>query len=331
MATMSAPRATSSLLVAAAIVMSLVMSACGGTSTPIAGAPARSIAALAAARPAVALGVNTADAPSVAQARLFAELAGRRPQVVMWYQSWSEPLFYVDQVRALAADGYIPIINWHPAGSPSSRYTLLAIASGEFDAYIRASARSAARWGRPMFLDLAQEMNIPGYAWSPGVNGNTPALYVRAWRHVVSIFRAEGARNVRWVWAPNTDCDGRCPFAAFYPGDSWVDWVGLDGYNLAGAHGGPWKQFQRVFAGSYDALTSLTHKPVMIAETASAVSGGSKAQWILNIPGALLNSFPRVRLLVWFDRIKEADWRINSSPSSLSAFRTIMRLPPFAG
>lgn len=329
---MSARRATSGLLAAAAIVMSLLVSACGsGTPAVITGAPAQSIGALAAATRTVALGVNTADAPSVAQAQSFAQLAGRRPQVVMWYQSWSEPLFYVNQVRPLAAQGYIPMINWHPSGSPSSRYTLHAIASGEFDAYIRTSARSAARWGRPMFLDLAQEMNIPGYAWSPGVNGNTPALYIRAWRHVVSIFRAEGARNVRWVWAPNTDCDGRCPFTAFYPGDKWVDWVGLDGYNLAGVDGGPWKQFQRIFAGSYRALIALTDKPVMIAETASTENGGSKAQWILSLRGALLSSFPRVRLLVWFDRIKEADWLINSSPSSLAAFRTIMRLPPFAG
>jgi hypothetical protein len=318
-------------LLALAVLLGISATGCGGARAVAPAKHLETIEALASGEHTVALGVNTANAPSLGPLRAFSTLAGREPAVAMWYQTWSEPLFYINQVRSLAKQDYIPMINWHPTGSPSSRYTLRAIASGEFDAYIRASARSAARWRRPVFLDLAQEMNIPGYAWSPGVHGNTPALYIRAWRHVVSIFRAEGARNVRWVWAPNTDCDGRCPFSAFYPGDEWVDWVGLDGYNLAGVHGGPWKQFQRIFGGSYRVLTSLTDKPVMIAETASGENGGSKAQWIVNMRDALLGAFPRVRLLVWFDRVKEADWLINSSPSSLAAFRTIMRLPPFVG
>ncbi|HEY5194036.1 MAG TPA: glycosyl hydrolase [Solirubrobacteraceae bacterium] len=309
---------------------------CGSTdpspsTDPIAPSRARTIDALAKTRPTVALGVNTVDAPSPGPVQAFARLAGRRPKVVMWYQSWSEPLFYEDQVRALAAQGMIPMINWHPMGAVPAEYSLRAIASGRFDAYIRASARTAARWGHPMFIDFAQEMNIGGYAWSVGINGNTPALYVRAWRHVVSIFRAQGAGNVRWVWAPNTNCEGTCPFSEFYPGNAWVNWVGLDGYNFANVDETPWKEFEQLFAPSYQILTSLTDKPVMIAETSSTETGGSKAQWILNMRSSLLRSLPRVRLLVWFDRIKETNWTIDSSPSSLAAFREVMSSPPFAG
>jgi hypothetical protein len=315
-------------LIALALVASNLATSCGT------GMPARSpakIASLASARRTVALGVNASDAPSVEPVQAFAQLAGRRPQVVMWYQNWSEPLFYKSQIRALSTQGFIPMINWHPIGSPRSRYTLRAIANGALDAYIRASARRAASWAHPMFVDFAQEMNIGGYQSSPHVDGNTPALYVRAWRHVVSIFRAEGADNVHWVWAPNTDCEGRCPFTEFYPGNAWVNWVGLDGYNFAGVDGSPWRQFQQIFGPSYRILTSLTNKPVMIAETASTELGGSKAQWILNMRDSLLKDLPRVRLLVWFDRVKETNWLINSSPSSLAAFRTVMRRPPFAG
>lgn len=313
------------------IALSTLATACGAiTPTRVPDVGDQMIVAFAKATGTVALGVHTSDAPSPGPVRAFAQLAGRRPRVVMWYQSWSEPLFYQSQVRALAAQGIIPMINWHPVGGDPAEYSLSAIASGRFDAYIRASARAAARWGHPMFVDFAQEMNIGGYAWSAGVNGNTPALYVRAWRHVVSLFRAEGADNVRWVWAPNTDCEGRCPFTEFYPGNAWVNWVGLDGYNYAAVDGTPWRQFQQIFGHSYRILTSLTEKPVMIAETASTEAGGSKARWILNMRSSLLTSLPRVRLLVWFDRIKETNWSINSSPSSLAAFRKVMSSAPFA-
>ncbi len=321
-------RPASRRLPAAIVLAVAALASCGashGARTP----PGR-LEAIAEAQGEVALGVNTEDAPSLPPVRAFAQLAGRRPQVVMWYQTWGEPLFYMSQVRTLASQEIIPMINWHPGAGPGSGYSLAAIAGGRFDDYLRASARRAARWGRPMLIDFAQEMNIPGYAWSAGENGNTPGLYVRAWRHVVSIFRAERATNVRWVWAPNTECEGRCPFTAFYPGNAWVDWIGLDGYNLAGSPAS-WRQFQQIFSRSYATLTALTDKPMMIAETSSSEVGGSKSQWITNMRTSLLDALPRVRLLVWFDRLKEADWLINSSPSSLAAFREAMRLPPFSG
>ena len=61
--------------------------------------------------------------------------------------------------------------------------------------------------------------------------GNSSADYVAMWRHVVSIFRAAGASNVRWVWSPNIYASRSTttrPFAAYYPGNAWVDDVGLD-------------------------------------------------------------------------------------------------------
>jgi Glycosyl hydrolase family 26 len=310
--------------------LGIPLSSCGSSTTPApAPHPGNSIVALQRSGP-VALGVNTADAPSQSPLAEFTKLAGRQPKIVMWYQNWKEPLFYQSQLEPLTRRGLIPMINWHPQGGRSTNYSLRAIAEGNFDSYLRASARMAKRWHRPMFIDLAQEMNLPGYAWSEGVNGNTPELYVRAWRHVVDIFRVEGADNVRWVWAPNVDCNGHCPFGRFYPGNSWVDWVGLDGYNQASVDDVQWRSFAQVFGHSYDVLRSLTKKPVMIAETASTEQGGSKSQWILEMGRSLPKRFPAVRILVWFDRLKETNWTINSSPSSLAAFRAVMRRAPFA-
>lgn len=276
----------------------------------------------------IALGVSIANAPDdPARLDAYSRLAGAKPALVMWYQNWSEPLFYTRQMDAVAARHEVPVISWNPQGKaddPQARISLRAIAVGHYDTYVRQAARSAARWGRPFFIRFAPEMNGRWMSYGPGRNGNTPRAFVSAWRHVVAIFRSAGASNVRWVWSPNADCNGNCPFTRLYPGDSWVDWVALDGYN-PGTRVAKWRGLADILGGSYATLEKITSKPVMVGETGSAEQGGDKAQWIRQ---ALLEDlpakFPRVRALVWFDRVKEADWRVNSSPASLAAWREVV-------
>jgi hypothetical protein len=271
----------------------------------------------------LAIGVNLQDGVTVDSIDSFARLVGAFPRVVMWYQTWDEPLFYRSQVEATAARGAIPLITWNPivdgAGLP-----LAEIARGDADRYIIASARIARSWHRLLYIRLGSEMNVASSLFGPRHDGNTAAQFVSAWRRVVHIFRAQGADNVRWVWSPNVYCQGRCPFRAYFPGDRWVDWVALDGYNYGLARRLPWLSFARIFGPSYRILTSMTDKPVMIGETASGAEGGSKAAWIDAMATALRSEFRRVRVLVWFQRIKETDWRVNSSAASLAAFRAFV-------
>jgi mannan endo-1,4-beta-mannosidase len=319
---------------ALAIAGSLLAGSCGANATAREDRAVRrdAIDRIAHATSGVALGVNTTDAPSLAYVQFFARLGSRKPAVVMWSQNWSEPLFYPRQLPPLYSNGLIPMINWLPQGpNGAARYPLQAIAEGSFDRYIRGSAEAAARVREPMFISFAHEMNLSDSPWGAGLGTNTPGEYIRAWRHVVSIFRAEGAENVRWVWAPNVQCEGSCPFSPFFPGEKWVDWVGLDAYNGGQSDKSHWRQFSEILGQSYDDLAALSSKPLMVGETASVEAGGSKAQWILNLGRSLITRFPRVRVLVWFDRVKEADWRINSSAASLAAFRAMVSSPPFVG
>jgi len=179
---------------------------------------------------------------------------------------------------------------------------------------------------------FAHEMNGNWYPWGSGVNGNTAARYIAAWRHVVRIFRRAGASNVRWVWSPNVyGNNGARAFAPLYPGNRWVDWVALDGYNWGPLRTSGWVGFGDLFGPSYDAMTRLTRKPLMIAETATSEHGGDKAAWIRDaLEVTLPTRFPRVRALVWFDREKETDWRVTSSPAALLAFGAAVRSPVFA-
>ena len=288
-------------------------------------------ASQAASRAPIALGVNIANAPGyMAPMDTYVKLVHRRPALVMWYQQWSEPLFYSTQLPHVHALGALPLITWDPSlngmGIPLSQ-----IAAGRYDSYIRASARAAAVWKRPIYIRFAHEMNLSGSPFGPGHPGDSPTQFVRAWRDVVRIFRAEKATNVEWVWSPNVDCNGSCPFAAYYPGNRWVDWVALDGYNYSTVDDVPWETFASIFAPSYRILTHISDKPAMIAETASAPQGGSKAQWITRSFHEIPVRFPRIRAVVWFDRVKETNWTVNSSSASLRAWRGVVRSTRYEG
>jgi len=283
------------------------------------------------------------DAPSDAAAiDNYAALTSRMPAIVMWYQEWGE---YYNYFSSRCADNIwsrsaVPMITWEPwdgqVADPA--YKLSNIVRGDYDAYIRQYATDAKAWGHPFFLRFAHEMNGNWYPWGVGPrnpNGNTPADYIAAWRHVHDIFTQVGATNVRWVWSPNALSSNSPDAAATYPGDAYVDWIAMDGYNEGtdpGAGDGGWTSLAALFGPTYDALTALTGKPLMIAETSSAEAGGSKAAWITqglltDVPTRL----PRVRAVIWFDKNKEADWRVNSSPAALAAYRSVVASPRYQG
>jgi hypothetical protein len=202
---------------------------------------------------------------------------------------------------------------------------------------IRERAAGLRDFGRPVFLRFAHEMNGDWYPWAGPLNNdpgrtNGPAKYVATWRHVHDLFAEEGASNVVWVWCPNRSSFPSTrwnDFRRYYPGDSYVDWVCIDGYN----HGATedwtaWRSFEEVFRPIYDAYASV--KPIMVGETGSVELGGDKAQWIRDTHTVLKASFPSVAAFVWFNIDKNGhDWRVNSSSGALEAYRSMGEDPYF--
>jgi endoglucanase len=165
------------------------------------------------------------------------------------------------------------------------------------------------------------------------------------WRRVVSLFRAEGAINARWVWAPNiyylnkynSIQSQNSDLHALYPGDSYVDWVGLSVYNDGARRS--WNSFTTLFDGAYQAVTHISGKPLMIAEMGATESGApygtSKAQWIeQTLTRDIPHRYPRVKLVNWFCRDKtnlgEANYRFDTSAASLRAFRYAANSPLYS-
>ena len=154
---------------------------------------------------------------------------------------------------------------------------------------------------------------------------NQPGDYVQAWQHVHDVVASTGASNVQWVWSPNVPYWGSTDLAGHYPGTGYVDVVALDGYNWGTSTA--WSSCvspQDLFTPGIAALRTLAPgTPILIAKTASSEAGGSKAEWDTSLV-SYLAAQPDVMGFVWFRLQKEADWRINSSPSSASALDTAL-------
>jgi hypothetical protein len=255
----------------------------------------------------------------------FTSLVGGTPGVFLTFLGWPDRADAVAADEKVIADlGASHVMTWVPFGM-----TLKSIANGDQDAYVRQYAKGAAAWGKRYYIRLMQEMNGDWFPWGRGVNGNTASDFVHAWRHVVDIFEQEGATNVKWVWCPNVRYGSNYPFADLYPGSSYVDWVCLDGYNWGSdPHLGQpaWQSFGSIFGSTYNQLTNLAPgKPMMIGETASTENGGNKASWILKTFLQDVPDYPAIKSVIWFnDPDGPSDFRVNSSPESLDAFRQVV-------
>lgn len=249
---------------------------------------------------------------------------GRDQRIVHWFYDWEDDL---PSTYPGTPKGGVVMLSWR-----GIRYDV--ILNGSQDRHIAAVARSLARYRKPMFLRWAWEMNGDWYAWGGAQNGNDPAAFVAAWRRVHGIFQAQGARNVGWVWAPNyrsNPTDKWNDTAHYYPGDKYVDWVGVSGYGDGASRTPEW-----LFDPVYRAYAS--RKPIMVTETGVRRKGGRQsADWIDLLARWFANR-PAARALVWFDTDTHnrgnaafTDFRIDRDPLILDAYRRMATDPRFTG
>jgi len=267
----------------------------------------------------------------------FEAEAGRSASLVHFFQPFadctSQCSFYpfpTTPMESVRQHGSIPVLSWSSQSIPSSLeepdFQLADVIEGRYDDFIREFAEEARDWGHPFFLRFDWEMNGNWFPWAEGVNGNGPGQFVAAWRHVHDLFVAAGATNVSWVWCPFVDPGSSLTdLSSLYPGDEYVDWTGLDGYNWGTNPAAPrgWRSFDQLFAHSYEEITDkiAPSKPLMIGEMGSSEQGGDKAAWIRDALAKVPSEYPQVRALLWFDKFDDGmDWPIESSSSAVNAF-----------
>jgi len=265
----------------------------------------------------------------------FAQQAGKKPAQIMWYQDWAQA-FPKEDAQKVIDYGAVPHIVWEPwYWSDNNKIKLKDITGGKWDSYISAWAKGVKEFAQPIFLRPAHEFNMEGYPWGIVNNDKNPDLYIKAFRHIVDIFKREGAKNAKFVWSPMNYSFPNEPWNNWekaYPGSDYVDWIGFDGYNWGTTQSwSDWQAFKYLFRDQVRRARKLwPGKPIMIAEFAAAEQGGDKAAWIREIPDYLKTSMRGIDAITWFDLKKEADWRINSTERSLAAFKQIMKDPLFS-
>jgi len=300
----------SRLVVLVAVVIAVASAVAVGRFVSSSSHPAVASASLP-TNPASYLGVYETGPPHTYQPVAdFTQAVGKQPNLVGYYSGWGEP-FQTSFADTARGHGAATILQWDPT------YALVSvIAAGGYDGYLRSYADSVRDFGQPVVIGFGHEMNAPWYSW--GYGNVPPPTFVAAWRHIVTLFRGQGAGNVTWLWTLQADEPGTGPVTSWWPGAAYVTWVGIDGYYYR-----PSDTFASVFGKTIAQVRAFTGKPLLLSETAVGPEAGQ--------PVKVRDLFNGMRLygtlgLVWFDIAQEdgvyhQDWHIEDSPAAVTAFR----------
>lgn len=251
--------------------------------------------------------------------------------LIQMYTAWGdkpEQQFPLRILTAIWNFGSVPVVTWEPwltdfentrhpgiaLRSVREKHGMAAVARGDYDFYIDAWAKEAARFKKPIFIRFAHEMNDAyRYPWGP--QNNTKEELIAAWQHVVDRFRAAGANNVMWVWSPHLAYKY---WELYYPGDDYVNWTASGALNFGPiAQWSQWWTFDEIFGAKYKPLAKFG-KPIMIAELGSLAVGGDRDDWYGHALADLPKRYPQVKAVLLFNvgadqtvTYQKVDWTIN--------------------
>lgn len=196
--------------------------------------------------------------------------------------------------------------------------SLSGVISGKDDAWFRSYAQMIKSQQAQMLLSFAPEPNGDWYEW--GWKQVPASQEIAAWRHVVTLFRAAGAKNATWVWIVNQLYPGSGALSQLWPGAAYVDEVGVDGYFRK-----PTDTFATVVVPTLKQIRQITSKPVFVSETGSNDVAGK-----VNALNSLVAGVAHYHLqgFVWFDinlsglKLNEPqNFAITGNQSALVAFK----------
>ena len=183
------------------------------------------------------------------------------------------------------------------------------ILNGVYDQFLTNYAREVKAFGKPVLFRLNNEMNGDWCSYSAYHSSKDASLYVEVWRYIYKIFREQGVDNALWIWNPHDtsfpDFKWNYP-VSYYPGDEYVDIVGLTGYNTGTYYPGEkWRGFTQIYDPLYqEYLGMFPNKPFMITEFGSNHYGGDKFAWI-NEAFANMHRYKNIKVMIWWNGI---DW-----------------------
>ena len=141
-------------------------------------------------------------------------------------------------------------------------------------------SRGARLFGGPLLVEYGTEVNGDWFPWNSRWNNGLqdddvtltlstgPERFKEAYRHIISIFRQEGANNISWVFHVNSEDYPPVSLNRledYYLGDDWIDWIGVSVYGAQTPVDKQCKSFQELMDGVYSCLVSLSaSKPLVL-------------------------------------------------------------------
>ena len=224
-------------------------------------------------------------------------------------------------------------------GLPDGSKQVYRILNGEYDEFLADYAQVIADFGHPVMFRLGNEMNGDWCDYSAFHTSKDTVIFREWWRYVHGFFERAGANaNTIWVWNPNGVSFPNFKWndeLMYYPGDRYVDIVGLTKYNTGTFYywyGERWIEFYELYDDLYYRYTRIYGQPLMIPEFASASMGGDKEQWVIDMFAHFPN-FPSIKVAMWWDGV---DWDaygnvarsyvIDETPRLMEIFREHLRM-----
>ncbi len=259
---------------------------------------------------------------------------GKNVAIAHYYRGWQflDSPEFLSELETINRHGWRPMVSANPyyfdKCMVEGKKLYRMIADGHCDAFLHSVGKNLKAYNKPVFLRFAWEMNIDSIEWGIQKTGDTPQDYINAWQRFHTIVRQENASNVIWVFSPNTETPTSIPYQQLYPGDAYVDWLALDGYNWGTTQ--PWSSwlgFSQVFSQSYNHIATLSpNKPIMLGEVNTTDRGGDKAEWYTNmLTKEIPYNYPRLQAVIFYNEDRTAtekvNWLIDVTPQTLKAFR----------
>lgn len=283
---------------------------------------------------------------------LFPANASKKIRYVNWFVPFSDngtttaSKLPGNEVKQLLQNGYRPVITWEAMYNHLSRLDpaqprLNDLNGTKFNAYIDAFGDRLKSYNDTVIIRFMHEFEGDWYPWSLAENNHDAGLYAAVYRKFVSRIRARGATKVKWMWCVNGPTYH--PVEAYnwiksaYPGDSYVDIVACEAYNLSIPGIPYWRSFRSGMAEPYYYLRKyFPSKPLYICEngcrerySSEPATSQTKAQWIAQMDAELQSNFKAVKALIFFDIQKSQDYRLNSTEAARSSVQTNIWNDPY--
>ena len=265
--------------------------------------------------------------------------AGKKISVVTWFASayekgrmtsWSQS--YAPNMARVKRLGAVSLVKFstqdYVYNETHKMANLKDISRGMWDEYFKQAAVAVKNFGGPIFISIDHEMNGNWYPYSQAYPGaqTTAADYVAAWKHIVDVFNNNGATNVAWVWSPNVPDVGGVGYEKYYPGDNYVDWIGVSLYS--GNDSTAMDDIYQKYAAK---------KPFFITEWATAPEKNQyhpgfpgEVAWVKEFFATLNTRYPRVKAISWFNWNQgDGDYRLQRVPAQAKAYAGDVAAPRY--